>query len=1262
MPNLYTLYKSMSFYNKIIGLFIISFIITFFTAETHGINLSAENWFNNGVAAYNTQTNSNYAVDCFTQTLAVVQNYVPALIALGDLYAVRGCDEKAKQFFLHAIQNHRDSEYAVRRLADLYKGNKDIFKEVKYLQEILPKITNNYLRLLIKNRLAGSLFFLGKLDEGNVYLSQLPLLTNWMVVGGFDNNERTGLRKKFKPETNLSLNQIYKGKEWDVNWRKAFPLNKFRKINFKIIRPQKWIAAYLRTGIISPHATSVVFHLSFSGAFRMWMNGKPIVENTKYRTYKNFMYRIPVELKAGTNLCVFKLCMEDNNYIFSVNLTTLDNSPLFLENIQPDDNTVPLQCGTTKKWSKPLPSPGITFREKLNKTSENLYNKIMLGRYYYILRNFDEAIKQIEKLMKKGEAGAVDLYFLGKCYTFKNCGSQAIAAFRSGFAVDPLAVNNQTAIAAHYADRSLYDLAQPILEEVLSKNTNCLYARLVLINLFKERNWNEDAFRLAQETCRLFPDYAKAHNSLERASRNNNFDEIRERALKKSLDCRYNSAGRRFNLSWLLFYQRRFDDLFEQIEILENLFPYDPQVLNLKLRAYISLRDITNSFKICKKAIEIFPDNFEFHKNLGDLFYMDNKRENAIDSYHTALKYYPSYLWLRQYLDFLEGRDQAFFDKYSFTEKQVKNLVEKYQNTKPVTVEEISKILLKQHLVQVFSDGSSRHLFHFICKVLHPKSVKKNSSVYLPGGASGRLLRAVTYKKDGRIIESTHLNSKQIEFPDVQVGDTIEYKCMWDRYGGSWMDEHFYATYTFGYNQSEIVKADLVLAFPTNKPVCIYKHPENVNYTTSLFEKSFVRHWTFTNIPMFRSEPLAPSYYDLAHRVTISTITNWSLIANWQRGMVSEITRGNESVTMLAEEITKNATSDVQKIELIFNYITENFRYTRMYENRIAGIKPHPIPDILANRCGDCKDLSLLMVEMLKAVKIPASFALTRSAERGEIIKNVPTPDVFNHAIVYIPQTGEKGFFVDPTYRLGEFDLLHSQCQNVEALIIDEKNYILKKTSLAPPENCSSFNSIKGEIFSDGTLTGAFKATFWRNDAAMFRQHLENISKIRDIGSYIIGKIDSRAMLLDFNIENKKAHTKLPFIIDLTFSSPQFAHINNSSISFTLPLPFEAQEYLNGLETRRYPLKFKELGEDAKDYIFKLPDGFDVDIAEKDCSLETKFGSFNFKITIDDSILRIKWKIVLSKQMIEVEEYPDFRSFLAKISHVTSQVIALHKK
>ena len=1240
----------------------LSLVITFFlfsTIITQAENLSAKQWVQNGVAAYCQQTNADVALNCYTQALAVSAEYVPALIALGDFYAARGDDESAREFFLRAIQDNRDSEYALHALSSFYETRADLLREEKYLQNILPKISNNFIRLMINNYLGELKFSLGKTDEAKKLFYKNSIITNWMIVGGFDNNERTGLNKSFGPEENIALDQTYEGKEWQVKWRPVFPFRREGSIDLNIVRPKKWIAAYLRTGFVLAQPTNALLQISFSGAFRVWLNGQPVAEENKYNTYEDFMRRVPLAFHAGTNVVVVKLCTENNNYTFSALLTTVDNAPLFLKNIQPEDKTIPLKCVGAKVWQKPLLTPGAEAWREICKTNDSIYAKLMLGKFYYAIKKYDEAIKTFEQLMKSENITPASLFLLGDSYISKDCDSQAIAAFHRAVELDPAAAEIQTRIAEHYFDRGLNDLAQPILEEILAKNSNCFSARIKLIDLFDKRDWDEDAYRLAKETAKLFPTSPVAQKRVYYALSDRNCDELCETALKKALAFDYDNYYSRYYLARLYFSERKMDEFFKQIEILEKLFPTVPEIYKLKINAYISLRDVTNALNVCNHALGIFPDHYGLYSSLGDIYYMNKQRAKAIDSYHLSLKYSPDYLWLRRYLDFLEGRDQAFFDKYSYSDQQIKELVKKYKDITPASQEEISRVLLEQVLVQIFNDGSSRYLFHYVRKVLHPKGVKDYSSVSLPGGSASRLLKAVTYKKDGKIIEATHLDSGQIEFPDVQVGDTIEYKSMYDRYGGSWMDEHFYSTFSFDYNQSKVVREEVAIALGTNRPARVFYNPPSMIYTTEVFKANIVRQWVLTNIPMYHSEPLSPPYLDVARKVSFSTITNWSLIADWERGMISEIANANGNLKSLTEKITRGATSDVQKIEMIFNYITKNFRYTQMYENNIAKVKPHPIPDILANRCGDCKDLALLMIQMLKTVGVPAHTALLRSAKKGQIIESVPAPDVFNHVIVYVPGIGGKGIFVDPTYRLGEFNLLHSECQNVLALVIKPDGYELIRTPLLPPSASKTIDTINGQIFQDGTLTGSLVNFVYNNDAAKVRNFLERVTKLQDIGSYVAGQIDSSARMLSFDIKNREAHTGLPLKMTLDFAAPQFGRKNNDAITFSLPFPFKSINYLQGLEKRTLPLKFENLGGNYYEYIFKIPEGYSVIIPEKNSNIKNKFGEFNFKAQVNDRTLKIKWKFIITKQLISTEEYPELRNFLNKCSHITSQVITL---
>jgi len=75
---------------------------------------------------------------------------------------------------------------------------------------------------------------------------------------------------------------------------------------------------------------------------------------------------------------------------------------------------------------------------------------------------------------------------------------------------------------------------------------------------------------------------------------------------------------------------------------------------------------------------------------------------------------------------------------------------------------------------------------------------------------------------------------------------------------------------------------------------------------------------------------------------------------------------------------------------------------------------PSPVPQILDQRYGDCKDLSLLLHHLLGAAGIKSHLAVMRTT--GAIEKALPDFDQFDHLLLFLPEY-RGGWFIDPTDR-----------------------------------------------------------------------------------------------------------------------------------------------------------------------------------------------------------------------------------------------------
>ncbi len=1179
---------------------------------------------------------------------------VRAAIERAEEAAVHNDVDTALTQFLQAVTNHPDAEYALRRLDEFWFDAGQRARLTNELQARLPVLDMPAQRLA-RDMLATAHRSLGNHDNAAAQFAALAPLTNWLIVGGFDNAERAGLGTTFPPEANLGRTETYDGKQWPVQWRPALPLRSSYAVDLQLVRPDSWLTVYLRTGLLAPTGMQVMIFTEFPGAFRVWLNGVPLAEETRYRTSCSDSYAIPAALAAGTNLLVFKLSAEHNDCPLLARLALPDGTPLFLENIQPDDTSIPLACGATSAWPRTLLSPG-TRRWKAARAAaaDDEDAALMLARYYAVTRRDEDAVAVYETLLERAELSAADLHRLGECHARKESQSQAVAMYRRACGQDPAANAARVAIGRHYLDRGMYDLALPLLHEALATSSNDLAARLALTALYRAREWHEDALRLAQETCALFPLHESAHDEAARTASAASYDAIAEAAYLAALACRPAAYAERDSLIRLYQRQRRFDAAARHIELFRAHYPTEPAPWLLLTRGYALQRAADEGRAACRAALALFPDHATFHQRLGDFLQMHERRADAIAAYLVSLTYEPNYLWLRRYLDFLTGKSDAFFARYARSEEACAAMANAALRAPLPRDERQFSVLLRTVLVQLYQDGSSRQQFHFLLRVLSPRGVQNASSVRLP---QCEILRAVTYKPDGRVLEATHMRGNQIEFPDVQVGDVIEYKYRIDRYGGSWLDQHFFSVFAFDVSQSDVQNAEVVLAVPTNRVVTWTTRPALVRPRRSLRDGTDVFRWSMRNIPVLASEPSAPAYLDLAHRVAVSTIPGWSVIADWQRGMLSDVTRGDTDLRRLAADITRNATNDAGRVDAIFRYITANFRYTQMYESRIASIKPHPVPDILANRCGDCKDLSILMIELLKACGIEAYPALVRTLGEGHIITNVASPDVFNHMIVYLPRLGA-GQFVDPTFRHGEWNLLPGQCQGVWAFVLTEDSYRFVRTPLMPAADCRTALALSGALAPDGSCTGVMTLTLERLDAAQARAGLERMDDLRKIGSYYVARIEPGARLTDFSTAHL-APSNVPLVIRMGFDSPRFAQPGDRFLSLKLPWPLEPEGLHSGLERRTHPLRLDTLKEEFRDYTFTVPAGFTCDIPSTNVTLRSRFGSFDFCARQNGDTLRADWQLRLTKREISSASYGAFRRFLSRCAETSSQLITL---
>ncbi|MFS8068850.1 MAG: hypothetical protein ACMG6S_21025, partial [Byssovorax sp.] len=176
----------------------------------------------------------------------------------------------------------------------------------------------------------------GDLDGSVKTIESLGFIGRWMTLGPFDNENKAGFAREFPPEAELlgpiELGRSYDGKERQVRWRTSPEVSAHGWFDFgELMRPRENVCAYATTflrakaGTKTPRKVSV--WIGTSGAFRLYWNGEPALEDAGYRDLDADRFATLVTLGPGTNRVTMKVCGDEESPKFALRLGDEKGAP-----------------------------------------------------------------------------------------------------------------------------------------------------------------------------------------------------------------------------------------------------------------------------------------------------------------------------------------------------------------------------------------------------------------------------------------------------------------------------------------------------------------------------------------------------------------------------------------------------------------------------------------------------------------------------------------------------------------------------------------------------------------------------------------------------------------------------------------------------------------------------------------------------------------------------------------------------------------------
>ncbi|MEM8997473.1 MAG: hypothetical protein AAGF23_21995, partial [Acidobacteriota bacterium] len=178
---------------------------------------------------------------------------------------------------------------------------------------------------------------------------------------------------------------------------------------------------------------------------------------------------------------------------------------------------------------------------------------------------------------------------------------------------------------------------------------------------------------------------------------------------------------------------------------------------------------------------------------------------------------------------------------------------------------------------------------------------------------------------------------------------------------------------------------------------------------------------------------------------------DWPDIARWYAEIEGAVRHGGPGLDALAEEVLAAGAGARERLEKAVDLARRRIRYVAV-EVGIGGYRPSPAAETASRGWGDCKDKSLLLIELLRRAGFSASPALVRLDRRRRISLDVPTPYDFNHLIAAVrlddggpaatlalgdrAPVADGWLFIDPTQTTGSAVFLHRGVQDQQALVV----------------------------------------------------------------------------------------------------------------------------------------------------------------------------------------------------------------------------------
>jgi transglutaminase-like putative cysteine protease len=397
------------------------------------------------------------------------------------------------------------------------------------------------------------------------------------------------------------------------------------------------------------------------------------------------------------------------------------------------------------------------------------------------------------------------------------------------------------------------------------------------------------------------------------------------------------------------------------------------------------------------------------------------------------------------------------------------------------------------------------------------------------------------------------------------------------------------------------------------------------------------RVWEARNQSAIPFEALSPGASSGGPYLHISTIGSMAEFGRWYSSRLEPGLKLSPALKTLAAQIAIANPTTQLKAQAVYEAVQRRTRYIA-FEFGVHSYEPYALAIVERRGFGDCKDKAEMIVALLRAVGVPAEFAMVRTRSAGEVDENAYSVQLFNHAVAYVP---ELNLFLDGTAEYAALGELPPDDQGALALTVDAAGHAARRTvPFSAPEANRVSREVKARLAADGQVQFTAQTRYAGYFAAEQRRTAQS-----DLAS------SSQATLAQFYPSVKIAHAvaegtarasrEVELDVEGSIDGAHGGHevILRSSLNIAGLTKKYAPE-----PTRRNPVLVPVTPSEREVFHYELPAGAEVELPA-DTRITSTFGKIQVTYHSDGKRLDVETYTELSPATVAVADYAAFRTF-----------------